>query len=135
MAKDGASMGMSLISGANLAGMREQYGPTSGNDLVAVTDWQICVGINGLVESCTVTPKDPTHAITGVGLLTYSADGETLYCSQYTGGFTSNGVYPSVSTGGSDLKVGASVLGVVFGYIDKLRFFYEAKITVAACQQ
>lgn len=129
----GSDIAQSLMGGVNLGGLREQYGPTSGNDLVAVTDWQICVGINGLVEACTITPKDPTHAITGVGLLAYSADGETLYCSQYTGGFTSNGVFPSVSTGESGLKVGASVLGVVFGYIDKLRFFYEQKLTVGAC--
>ena len=75
-----------------------------------------------------------THAITGVGLLIYSADGLTLHCSQYTDGFTSNGVLPSVSAGGSGVKVGASVLAVVFGCIDKLRFFYEKEMTVSACQ-
>lgn len=135
MADKGPSMSVSLMSGADLKGIREQYGPTSGNDLVNIEDWQVCVGPNGLIESCTVTPQDSSHAVTGVGLLVYSADGTSLYCSQYTDGFTGSSILASVSTGCSDVKVGASVLAVVFGYIDKLRFFYEKQLTVIACQQ
>jgi hypothetical protein len=123
------------MAGVDLGEIREQYGPTSGNDLVAINDWLVCVGLNGLIESCTVTTNDPSHAVTGVGLLLYSADGTRLYCSQYTDGFTGSSVQASVSTGSSDLKVGANVLAVVFGYIDKLRFFSEKQMPVIACQQ
>jgi len=123
------------MAGANLGGIREQHGETSGNDLIKIGDLQVCVGINGLIESCTVTANDPSHTITGVGLLAYSADGVTLYCSQYTDGFTGDSALPSVSIGVTDLKVGANVLAVVFGYIDKLRFFSEKELPVVACQQ
>src|SRR5687768_14372454 len=116
MADKGPSMSDSLMSGVDLTGIREQYGPTSGNDLVTIEEWQVCVGPNGLIESCTVTPKDPSHAVTGIGLLVYSSDGTSLYCSQYTDGFTGASILASVSTGSSDLKAGANVLAVVFGY-------------------
>ena len=131
----GSGVTQSLMDGANLSGMREQHGESSGNDLVTVTDWQICVGMNGLIESCTVTPTDPTHSITGIGLLLYSADGETLYCSQYTDAFKGTSVMASVSVGKTDLEAGTSVLAVVFGYVEKVRFFYEEKKTVDKCQQ
>jgi hypothetical protein len=77
-----------LASGAIPSTLRSQA-KGSGNDLVTVQDWQACFGSNGLVESCTVNAKEAGNFITSVGMLAYSADDQTLYCSQFTAGLAS----------------------------------------------
>ena len=114
----------------SLQGLREQLAAKSANDMVVVQDWQAVYGINGLTESCTVTAKDSGNTISSIGLLAYSSDRRTLYCSQYTDPTNSNTVLPAVSTGGFKLQAGGEVLGVVFGYIQGAEFFFEQTLTI-----
>jgi hypothetical protein len=114
----------------SLRALRQQFASGSGNDMVTVQDWQVSYGSNGLTESCTVTAKENSNSITSIGLLAYSVDGKTLYCSQFTASTNSNNVVPSVSAGGLNLQAGGQVLGVVFGYIEGAEFFFEQVLTI-----
>lgn len=114
----------------SLQALRQQFAPKSANDMVTVQDWQVYYGNNGLIESCSVRTKENSDSITSVGLLAYSVDGKTLYCSQFTGSTSSNNVLPTVSAAGFKLQVGGQVLGVVFGYIQAAEFFFEQDLII-----
>jgi hypothetical protein len=125
----------------SLPSLRQQVGQTSGNDQVTVQNWQVSYANNQLVESCVVTPKEVSSSIAGVGLLVWSADGETLYCEQYTpitapGGVGGIYVSPSVGTALFNPQTqGAGVLGVVFGEVQApggaiSSFFFEQTFNV-----
>ena len=130
MSSKRVSLDRAVSGDASLSALRDQYTDSSGNDLVKVDNWQVSSGSNGLTESCTVTAVNADSTITGVGLLTYSPDGVTMYCSQYTAETSSASVSPSVTTGGFNVKAGDQVLGVVFGYAQGVEFFFEEKLTV-----
>ena len=114
----------------SLKGLREKFAAKSANDLVVVQNWQAVYGINGLTESCVVMAKDGRTAISSIGLVAYSSDRSTLYCSQYTAPTNSNAVSPAVSTAGFKLQVGAQITGVLFGYIQGAEFFFEQALTI-----
>ena len=119
-----------MSRGVSFSALRQQFAKKSGNDLVTVQDWQVSYGSNGLVESCTVTAKEIGDSITSVGLLVYSVDGKTLYCSQFTANTGSNSVSPAVSTEGFNFQAGGQVRGVVFGYIEGVEYFFEQDLTI-----
>lgn len=102
----------------------------SPNDLVTVQNWNVSYGSNGLTEACTVTAKKTGESITSIGLLVYSADGQTFYCSQYDEDTGGGAVSPALTTGGFSIQPGAKVLGVVFGYVEGREFFFEQVMPV-----
>jgi hypothetical protein len=106
-------------------GLREKFAAKSANDMVVVQNWQAVYGINGLTQSCSVKAKDSHQTISSIGLVAYSSDRSTLYCSQYTTPTNTNTVIPAVSTAGIKLQVGGQIVGVLFGYIGGAEFFFE----------
>ena len=114
----------------SLQGLREKFAAKSANDMVVLQNWQAVYGINGLTESCVVKAKDSRNTISSIGLVAYSSDRSTLYCSQYTAPTDSNAVSPAVSTAGFQLQVGGQIVGVVFGYIKGAEFFFEQPLTI-----
>src|SRR3981189_1299979 len=86
----------------------------------AIENWQMNFNQNTLSESCQVTSRNP---ILGVGLLAYSANGETFYfgtyCSMTNENQAANNVaYPTASTSLFDPNVnGHNVMAIVYGEI------------------
>ena len=86
-----------------------------------IENWQMNFNENTLSESCQVTSRNP---ILGVGLLAYSANGETFYFGTYcsmtnaTNQAADNVAYPTASTSLFNPKVnGQNVMAIVFGEI------------------
>lgn len=53
-----------------------------GNELVTVSDWTVGYSGGTLSVSCTVTPKDPSNAVSSLYVSVYSAQGKRVqYCS------------------------------------------------------
>ena len=107
----------------------------SGNELVAVTDWNACYnsGENVIALSCTVATNDSTAAISGVGLILNNSQGSTL-ASTYAE--LSNGcasVTPALNLPPGDLKVGDTVWGVVSGEVNGQHYFFEQKLDIENC--
>lgn len=125
--KDQAQMARSAGS---LTAARQQMGAAGGNSAVTVSDWAAECGPNGLTQSCTVTAASKGASITGVGLLLFSADGQTQYGTQYTAAVNTGAVYPSVTIGGVQLKSGTQIMATVFGYVQGQQFFFEQQLKV-----
>lgn len=87
----------------------------------AIDNWQMNFNQNTLSESCEVTSKNP---LLGVGLLAYSANGETFYFGTYcsmtnaTDQSTDSVAYPTASTSLFNPDVnGHDVMAIVYGEI------------------
>ena len=92
-----------------------------GNAQPTIENWQMNFNQNTLSESCQVTSRNP---ILGVGLLAYSANGETFYFGTYcsmtnaTNQAAENVAYPTASTSLFDPNVnGHNVMAIVYGEI------------------
>jgi hypothetical protein len=137
MASDGASNDrLTQVSGKTLDEARAAFG-AGDVELVTIEGWQASYNkdTGQLSESCTVSATPAGQAVTGVGLIAYSADGKLLYCDQYTDGFNSPSVMASVSTGLFKPNGGDKILGVVFGMVvGEQRFFYEKTLPVGQPQ-
>src|SRR5215470_4390059 len=79
----------------NLADVRSLFSGSS-SATVYVEDWNAdyITDTGELSEYCAVSQNSTSGAIVAVGLLAYSSDGETLYCAQYTAGFSGSAVMP-----------------------------------------
>ena len=105
------------------------------NELVAVTDWKACYNKDeGVLSlSCTVASKDPSKAISGVGLLLNNSQGSTL-ASTYTDlSNASESVTPALNLPPGDLKVGDTVWGAVSGEVNDQHYFFEQELLIEPC--
>ena len=101
----------------------------------AIENWQMNFNQNTLSESCQVTSQNP---ILGVGLLAFSANGETFYFGTYcsmtnaANQAADNVAYPTASTSLFNPNVnGHNVMAIVYGEIqgpnEKLISFSQQK--------
>jgi hypothetical protein len=102
---------------------------------VAVTNWMACYnsGDEMVVMSCTVTTKNSSSSIVGVGLILNDNSG-TILASTYNE--VSNGsesVSPSLNIPRGSLQAGATVMGVVTGEADGDHFFFEQELVIVNC--
>jgi len=118
----------------SLPQVRQLFGDAA-SDAVSVDDWEAdYVSSNGeLSEYCTVAENSSGGPISTVGLLAYSSDGVTLYCSQYTAGLNGSTIMPSVSTSLFNQADGETILGVLFGSTaNGMTYFIERSLTINA---
>ena len=113
----------------------QQTAKSASNADVNVQDWGVCYssGSNQLSEYCTVVATNPGNPITGIGMLAYSSNGLTLYAAQYTNGFSSDAVYPSVATNQYNPQSGNQILCVVYGWTEQGSFYITQTLTVGSC--
>ena len=105
------------------------------NDIVTVSDWIACYNLpdNLLVISCTVSSADPSHLVTGIGLIVNNAEGDTL-ASFYNGMSSgSEHVYPAFNLEPGDLQEGDTVWAVAQGECGGQHFFVEQELTIGQC--
>lgn len=106
---------------------------TSGN--VSIEDWGVCYSSSTgqLSEYCSVIANDSNDPITGIGMLAYSSDGSILYCAQYTNGFESQNIAPSIGTNQFNPQDGNSLLCIVYGWTANSNFYFSQHITIVDC--
>jgi hypothetical protein len=110
----------------------------SGSNQISIEDWQAFYDTNSkeLSEYCVITQNSGGPAIVAAGLLAYSSDGETLYCTQYTTGFNGPTVFTSIGTCLFNPAAGTSILGVAFGSTaDGKTYFFEQSLAITFSQE
>ena len=104
-------------------------------DSVSVTDWSACYNDADdiLVLSCTVKTNDGSAAISGVGLILNTAQGQTM-ASTYTEISGDNeSVMPALNLPPAGFSVGDTVSAVVSGEAGGEHFFFQEKLTIGKC--
>ena len=106
-----------------------------GGDAVTVTNWDACYnsGDNEIVLSCTVTAKDSSAAITGVGLVLNNSQGQTVASSYTELSSGCDSATPAINLAPGGLKVGDKVMGVVTGEAGGQHYFLEQKLVIGKC--
>jgi hypothetical protein len=118
----------------NQAELREAFTSTTSSD-VSISDWGACYSQNTgqLSVYCSAVSNDSGDPITGIGMLAYSTNGSVLYAAQYTNGFESENVYPSIATNQYTPQDGSSLLCIVYGWTENSNFYFSQTITVDDC--
>ena len=106
-----------------------------GGDAVTITNWDACYnsGDNEIVLSCTVSAKDPSAGITGVGLVLNNSQGQTVASSYTELSSGCESVTPAINLAPGALKVGAKIMGVVTGEVDGQHYFFEKYLIIGKC--
>ena len=114
--------------------LEESLGST-GNALVTVQDWGVCYSpaTGQLSEYCTVVTNNNSNPITGIGMIAYSANGSTLYAVQYTNGFSTDAIAPSLGTGLYNQSMGNQALCIVYGWTNQGSFYFSQTMTIQSC--
>jgi hypothetical protein len=122
---------LAMKGALNLNELQDMLGTTSSS-VVTVEDWGIAYnsGTGQLSEFCTVVANDSGNPITGVGMLAYSANGSTLYCLQYSNGFSSAQIATSIGTTLYNPDMGNQALCVVYGWTEAASFYLTQTLTI-----
>jgi hypothetical protein len=126
-----------LIKSGNvsLEDLKEMF-PASLAGNVSVSDWGACYSsaTGQLSQYGTVTTNGGTDAVTGIGMITYTGNGATMLCLQYTNGISSQTVNTSVGTNLYSPSMGSQVLCIIYGWTQSSGSFYVTKtLPVEAC--
>jgi hypothetical protein len=105
------------------------------NESVGVTDWKACYNSGeGVISlSCTVTTRDSSAAISGVGLILNNREGSTLASSYAELSNPCESVTPALNLPPGGLKVGDNVWGVVSGEVHDQHYFFEQELVIETC--
>lgn len=127
---------ISLVKGGttNVEELRSQLGAQASND-VSLSDWRICYSTETgqLSGFCTVIANDSDNPVTGVGIIMYSGDGQTMWALEYTNGFSSPMVMPSVGTNLYNPAMGNQSLCIVYGTTVNGSYFFIDTLNIGAC--
>jgi hypothetical protein len=136
MPKNAQSITNLIKSGKMSLSELQQSFASASSSSVTVEDWGVCYnsGTGQLSEYCTVIATNPGNPITGVGMLAYSSDGSSMYCLQYSNGFSSPSFATSVGTTLFNPKDGNEVLCIVYGWTANASFYFTDTITIVPCQ-
>ena len=110
--------------------------PDSLASNVSVTDWGACYSsaTGQLSQFATVTATNSGDTITGLGMITYTSNGATMLCLQYSNGFSGQPVATSVGTQLYTPPANSSVLCVIYGWTQNSGGFYVSNILpVGSC--
>ena len=115
--------------------LRQMFAGASSSN-VSVQDWGVCYSsaTGELSEYCTVIANNPGDPITGLGMIAYSSNGSTMYCVQYSNGFSSPSISTSVGTTLFNPQDGNQVLCIVYGWTTNANFYVSKTITIVPCQ-
>lgn len=119
----------------SLSELRQSFaGASSGS--VSIQDWGVCYSsaTGELSEYCTVNVNNSGDVITGIGMIAYSSDASSMYCVQYTNGFSSPTVATSVGTTLAQTQVGGTVLCIVYGWTSSSSFYFDNTMEIVPCQ-
>ena len=107
---------------------------TSGED-VRVTDWVACFNSNDntIVLSCTLTAREDSAGISGVGVILNTGAGATVASSYCVMSSASKSVSPALNVAHGRLNVGDDVLAVAQGECNGKHFFFEQRLTISNC--
>jgi hypothetical protein len=103
---------------------------------VTVSGWEVCYSTttDQLSQYATVTVNNSGDTITGIGMLTYTGNGSTMICLQYTNGITGESVATSVGTTLYTPPSNDQLLCVVYGFTQNSGFFYITDtLAVGSC--
>lgn len=117
----------------NLDELSTMLGESNANaSAVTVQDWGITYNSSTeqLSEYCTVVANNPSNPITGIGMIAYSADGTMLYMVQYTNGFSSLMIAPSIGTTLYKPQYGNQALCVVYGWTEQSSFYFTKAMQI-----
>ena len=120
----------------DLSELKEMFAESSLASNVSVSDWGACYSpaTGQLSQYATVTATNSGDVITGVGMITYTSNGSTMLCLQYTNGLSNSWVATSVGTNLYTPPGGSSVLCIVYGWTQNSGSFYVSNILpVGAC--
>jgi hypothetical protein len=120
----------------DLSELKEMFSEASLASNVSVSDWGACYSsaTGQLSQFATVSATNSGDTITGVGMITYTSNGSTMLCLQYTNGFSNQWVATSVGTNLYTPPGGSSVLCIVYGWTQNSGSFYVSNILpVGAC--
>lgn len=134
MANNGETMNLAKEGKLNLAEVKSTFS-TAGNNLVSIADWNVCFdsNTNQLSEFCTVNANNPSNPITGIGMLLYSSDGNSLYAAQYTNFIQSTSIGTSVGTTLYNTSDGNQALCIVYGWTDQGSFYFTQVMAIGSC--
>ena len=115
--------------------LKEMFPDSLANN-VSITGWEACYSsaTSQFSQYATVTATNSGDVITGLGMLTYTSNGSTMLCLQYSNGFSSNTIATSVGTNLYTPPANSSVLCIVYGWTQNSGNFYVSNILpVGAC--